>query len=157
MLNVKIKRLNNAAKIPTKAHTSDAAFDLYADIKDEFIPFGENEPIKGIKIYPHETVKIGTGIAMAIPEWYWGAIYARSGLATKQGLRPANAVGVVDASYRGEIIVALHNDSNEVQIVRRGDRIAQFMLCPVFNTNFIETNELDDTDRGATGFGDSGR
>lgn len=157
MLDVKIKRLSNTSIMPTKAHADDAAFDLFADIKNEVILFGETEPIKGIKIYPHETVKIGTGIAMAIPEWYWGAIYARSGLATKQGLRPANAVGVVDSNYRGEIIVALHNDSNEVQIVRHGDRIAQFMICPVFNTNFIETDKLDDTDRGTTGFGDSGR
>lgn len=157
MLDVKIKRLSDTAIIPKKAHCFDAAFDLYADIQEEFVPFGEDMLCKGIKVYPHTTVKIGTGVAMAIPEWYWGAIYARSGLATKRGLRPSNCVGVVDSNYRGEIIVALHNDSDEVQIIKHGDRIAQFMLCPVFDTNFIETNELDETDRGATGFGDSGR
>lgn len=157
MIYVKIKKLTETANIPKKAHASDAAFDLYADIQDEFVPFGGDMLVKGVKIYPHSTVKIGTGLAMEIPEWYWGAIYARSGLATKQGLRPSNCVGVVDASYRGEIIVALHNDSNEVQIVRHGDRIAQFMICPVFDTSFIGADELDNTDRGATGFGSSGR
>lgn len=156
MPNIRIKRLTNTAKIPKKAHVSDAAFDLYADIQDEFIPFNEDEPIKGIKIYPHSTVKIGTGIAMAIPEWYWGAIYARSGLATNQGLRPSNCVGVVDSNYRGEIIVALRNDSNEVRIVKHGDRIAQFMLCHVLETNLFETDKLDKTDRGDGGFGSSG-
>ena len=158
MVNVKIKKLTETAKIPTKAHAEDAAFDLYADIpNDTFIPWGSTEERKGLKILPHTTVKIGTGVAMAIPNGYWGAIYARSGIATKQGLRPANAVGVADSNYRGEIIVALHNDSSETQIIEHGQRIAQFMLAPVIWTEFEETDNLDKTSRGAEGFGDSGK
>ena len=154
---IKIKKLTETAKIPTKNFDSDAAFDLYADIKDTFKPFGTAENEKGVKVMPGQTVKIGTGVAMEIPEWYWGAIYARSGLATKQGLRPANAVGVVDSHYRGEIIVAIHNDSSEVQIIRHGDRIAQFMLAPVIETSFEEVSELSNSDRGEGGFGSSGK
>lgn len=154
---IKIKKLTETAKIPTKNFDSDAAFDLYADIKDTFKPFGTAENEKGVKVMPGQTVKIGTGVAMEIPEWYWGAIYARSGLATKQGLRPANAVGVVDSHYRGEIIVAIHNDSSEVQIIRHGDRIAQFMLAPVIETFFEEVSELSNSDRGEGGFGSSGK
>ena len=158
MVNVKIKKLTETAKIPTKAHAQDAAFDLYADIpNDTFIPWGSIEERNGLKILPHTTVKVGTGVAMAIPNGYWGAIYARSGIATKQGLRPANAVGVVDSSYRGEIIVALHNDSSETQIIEHGQRIAQFMLAPVILTEFEEADNLDETSRGAEGFGDSGK
>lgn len=158
MVNVKIKRLTDTATIPTKAHAEDAAFDLYADIPDDtFVPWGSTEPHRGLKILPHTTAKINTGVAMAIPNGYWGAIYARSGIATKQGLRPANAVGVVDPLYRGPVIVALHNDSAETQIIEHGQRIAQFMLAPVIETQFDETDELDDTSRGATGFGDSGK
>lgn len=156
-INVKIKRLSETAQLPTKAHDSDAAFDLYADIQDTFKPFGSTEDVKGIKIMPGQTVKVSSGVAMEIPEWYWGAVYARSGLATKQGLRPANCVGVIDSHYRGAIIVAIHNDSNEVQIVRHGDRIAQFMLAPVIETSFEEVNELSDSDRGEGGFGSSGK
>lgn len=156
-INVKIKRLSETAQLPTKAHDSDAAFDLYADIQDTFKPFGSTEDVKGIKIMPGQTVKVSSGVAMEIPEWYWGAVYARSGLATKQGLRPANCVGVIDSHYRGPIIVAIHNDSNEVQIVRHGDRIAQFMLAPVIETSFEEVNELSDSDRGEGGFGSSGK
>ena len=158
MVNVKIKKLTETAKIPTKAHAEDAAFDLYADIpNDTFIPWGSTEERNGLKILPHTTIKVGTGVAMAIPNGYWGAIYARSGIATKQGLRPANAVGVVDSSYRGEIIVALHNDSSETQIIEHGQRIAQFMLAPVILTEFEEADNLDETSRGAEGFGDSGK
>ena len=158
MVNVKIKKLTETAKIPTKAHAEDAAFDLYADIpNDTFIPWGSIEERNGLKILPHTTVKVGTGVAMAIPNGYWGAIYARSGIATKQGLRPANAVGVVDSSYRGEIIVALHNDSSETQIIEHGQRIAQFMLASVILTEFEEADNLDETSRGAEGFGDSGK
>ena len=158
MVNVKIKKLTETAKIPTKAHAEDAAFDLYADIpNDTFIPWGSTEERNGLKILPHTTVKVGTGVAMAIPNGYWGAIYARSGIATKQGLRPANAVGVVDSSYRGEIIVALHNDSSETQIIEHGQRIAQFMLAPVILREIEEADNLDETSRGAEGFGDSGK
>lgn len=156
-INVKIKRLSETAQLPTKAHDSDAAFDLYADIEDTFKPFGSTEDVRGLKILPGQTVKISSGVAMEIPEWYWGAIYARSGLATKQGLRPANCVAVIDAHYRGPIAVPIHNDSNEVQIIHHGDRIAQFMLAPVIETSFEEVSELSDSDRGEGGFGSSGK
>ncbi len=93
---IKIKKLTETAKIPTKNFDSDAAFDLYADIQETFVPFGKTaeESEKGLKVMPGQTVKISSGVAMEIPEWYWGAVYARSGLATKQGLRPANCVGM---------------------------------------------------------------
>ena len=158
-INVKIKRLSETAQLPTKAHDSDAAFDLYADIQETYIPFGKTfeESEKGIKVMPGQTVKVSSGVAMEIPEWYWGAVYARSGLATKQGLRPANCVGVIDSHYRGPIIVAIHNDSNNVQIIHHGDRIAQFKLAPVIETKFEEVSELSDSDRGEGGFGSSGK
>lgn len=158
-INVKVKRLSETAQLPTKAHDSDAAFDLYADIQETYIPFGKTieESEKGIKLKPGQTVKVSSGVAMEIPEWYWGAVYARSGLATKQGLRPANCVGVIDSHYRGPIIVAVHNDSNNVQIIHHGDRIAQFMLAPVIEASFEEVEELSDSDRGEGGFGSSGK
>jgi len=156
-INVKIKRLSETAQLPTKAHDSDAAFDLYADIQDTFKPFGSTEDVKGIKVMPGQTVKVHTGFSTEIPIGYWGAIYARSGLATKQGLRPANCVAVIDAEYRGEWLIPLHNDSSDVQIIHHGDRIAQFMLAPVIETSFEEVSELNDSDRGEGGFGSSGK
>mgnify|MGYP002771609201 FL=1 len=158
-INVKIKRLSETAKIPTKAHESDAAFDIYADIQDTFVPFGKSidESEKGIKVMPGQTVKVHTGFSTEIPIGYWGAVYARSGLATKQGLRPANCVAVIDAEYRGEWLIPLHNDSSDVQIIHHGDRIAQFMLAPVIETSFEEVSELNSSDRGEGGFGSSGK
>lgn len=156
-INVKIKRLSETAQLPTKAHDSDAAFDLYADIQDTFKPFGSTEDVKGIKVMPGQTVKVYTGFSTEIPVGYWGAVYARSGLATKQGLRPANCVAVIDAEYRGEWLIPLHNDSSDVQIIHHGDRIAQFMLAPVIETKFEEVSELSDSDRGEGGFGSSGK
>lgn len=156
-INVKIKRLSETAQLPTKAHDSDAAFDLYADIQDTFKPFGSTEDVKGIKVMPGQTVKVHTGFSTEIPIGYWGAIYARSGLATKQGLRPANCVAVIDAEYRGEWLIPLHNDSSDVQIIHHGDRIAQFMLAPVIETSFEEVSELSSSDRGEGGFGSSGK
>lgn len=156
-INVKIKRLSETAQLPTKAHDSDAAFDLYADIQDTFKPFGSTKDVKGIKVMPGQTVKVHTGFSTEIPIGYWGAIYARSGLATKQGLRPANCVAVIDAEYRGEWLIPLHNDSSDVQIIHHGDRIAQFMLAPVIETSFEEVSELSDSDRGEGGFGSSGK
>lgn len=109
-----------------------------------------------IVIRPHETVKIHTGIATNIPHGYWGAIFARSGLATKQGLRPAQGVPVIDEPYTGEWLIPLHNDTDEDKIVHHGDRIAQFMLLPWYETAITEIDELEATDRGAGGFGSSG-
>ena len=145
MTNVKIKKLNDNAKIPTRGSEYAAGYDLYACI---------NEPVV---IYPHETVKIGTGIAIEIPDGYFGAIFARSGLATKKGLRPSNCVGVCDSDYRGEYIVALHNDANELMVVEPNERIAQLVVMPYLPVKFTEVDELSDTERGSGGFGSTGR
>ena len=139
-----IKLLTPTATIPTKGSLAAAGYDLYAD-ETVVIPAGE-------------TRLVHTGIALAIPAHFWGGIYARSGLAAKRGLRPANCVGVIDADYRGEIMVAMHNDSHEVQLISHGDRIAQFVLAPVCEDprGFEVVDELDSTDRGEGGFGSTG-
>lgn len=173
MLNLNIKRLTNTAILPTKAHPQDACFDIYADIPEEEyciekplnmnnlsdIFFNVNnltEQGKGVAIYPHQTVLIPTGFATEIPHGFWGAIFARSGLASKQGLRPAQGVPVIDEPYRGMWKIPLHNDGSEVQIIHHGDRICQFMLLPYFDTTITEVNNLSSTDRGEGGFGSSG-
>ena len=150
MLELKFKRLTDTMTVPTKAHETDACFDLYADTLS-FRSDGE------IHIAPHENVKIPTGFATNIPHGYWAAVFARSGLATKQNLRPANCVAVIDEPYTGEWFIPLHNDSDEVKIIHHGDRIAQFTLLPYYDTRFIEVDELDSTDRGDGGFGSSGK
>lgn len=146
-MNIRTKRLSNNARIPTQGSKYAAGYDLYACMDQCY------EAV----IYPHETFRVGTGIAMAIPEGYFGAIFARSGLATKQGLRPANCVGVVDSDYRGEIVVALHNDSNDPQTCCNGDRIAQLVILPYLPATFVEYDKLDETERGTGGFGHTGR
>lgn len=149
-LALKIQRLTNTTKLPTKAHPTDACFDIYADI-----PASEYDD-GSLTIQPHQTVLIPTGFATEIPHGFWGAIFARSGLASKQGLRPAQGVPVIDESYRGQWMIPLHNDSNEPQIIHHGDRICQFMLLPYFDTTLIEVNNLSETDRGSGGFGSTG-
>ena len=144
-MRIEIKKLNKNAIIPTQAHPGDAGSDLYACLE---------EPIT---IKPHETVKVPTGLSIAVPEGYFGAIFARSGLATKQGLRPANCVGVADSLYRGEYIVALHNDTKEDQIIKPNDRIAQLIIMSFLSVKFKEVEALDDTERGAGGFGSTGK
>lgn len=161
-LNLKFKRLTNTMTIPTKAHPTDTCFDIYADIPNpikmsrcengEMVEYDE-----GISIYPHETVKISTGFATNIPHGYWAAIFARSGLASKNGLRPAQGVPVIDEPYTGEWIIPLHNDTDKAQVIHHGDRIAQFMLLPWYETNLIEVDELDTTDRADGGFGSTGK
>lgn len=143
---IKIKKLNENATIPKRGSDYAAGYDLYActDVKN------------GVKIWGGETYKISTGIAIEIPNGYFGAIFARSGLATKNGLRPANCVGVIDSDYRGEIIVALHNDSVDEYTVKDGERIAQLVIMPYLDVEFIETDILDETDRGSGGFGSTG-
>lgn len=145
-MNIKIKRLTSSAMLPYKATTGAAGFDLYADIDKESAP-----------IYPGETKLIGTGIAVEIPENYFGAIYARSGLASKKGLRPGNCVGVIDSDYRGEIMVGLHNDSTSPKTIGPHERIAQLIIQPYLNVSFTEVTELDETTRGEGGFGSTGR
>lgn len=142
---VRIKKLYEDAQLPHKGSEKAAAYDVYA-----YLPDGP------VTLFPHTTVKIGTGLAMALPEGYFMGVYARSGLATKEGLRPANCVGVCDEDYRGEYIVALHNDSENFRIVTHGERIAQIILQPRIECDFIEVNELDDTERGTGGFGSTG-
>lgn len=141
---VNIKKLRDDAIIPTQGSKYAAGYDLYAAI---------DAPIT---IKSEETVKIGTGLAFELPEGFFAGIFARSGLATKQGLRPANCVGVVDCDYRGEVIVAIHNDSNRNTVIAPGDRIAQMILLPYQSMEFTEVNDLNETDRGDGGFGSSG-
>ena len=147
-MEIAIKKLNEKAQIPTRGSDYAAGYDLYADLG------GEGNIIH---IPPHKTIKINTGIAMAIPTHCFGAIFARSGLATKNGLRPSNCVGVIDSDYRGEIIVALHNDMEIDQIVGHGSRIAQLVIMPFVQAQFYTVSELDETERGAGGFGSTDR
>ena len=153
-----IKLLRKEAQIPTLGSAAAAGYDLYAAIEPQIGPDG-NPYLAGFEIPPHETRMIPTGIAIAIPEGYWGGIYARSGLASKQGLRPANCVGVIDADYRGEIFVALHNDTNNYRYIYNGDRIAQLVFHPTVRPidGFNQVEELDSTDRGSNGFGSTGK
>ena len=144
-MNIRVKKLSPAAQLPTRGSAQAAGYDLYACL-----------PQGGITIAPHTTAKVGTGLAIAVPDGYFGAIFARSGLAAKQGLRPANCVGVADSDYRGEYIVALHNDSEEERTVADGERIAQLVVMPYLSVEFDEVEELEDTARGAGGFGSTG-
>lgn len=140
-----IELLSEFAKVPTRGSEYAAGWDLYS--------------AETAVIEPGETFKVHTDVAMEIPMGYFGGIYARSGLATKHGLRPANCCGIVDSDYRGNIVVALHNDSNTSYTVETGERIAQIIIQP-YNFNILSldvVDKLEDTKRGATGFGDSGK
>lgn len=141
---VTIKRLDPRAKLPAYGSAAAAGADLYA------LTDGP------VTVAPGQTVLIHTGLALAIPQGYVGLVYARSGLATKQGLAPANKVGVIDADYRGELMVSLYNQSKEPRIIACGDRIAQLVITPYLTAQFQEVEELDDTARGSGGFGSTG-
>ena len=158
MLDVKIKRLSDIAIMPTYGSAKAACMDLYANLgfHDAMTVNGLAKKPNFVEIEPHTTVKIGTGFAFQPPEGYCGLIFARSGLATKQGLAPANKVGVCDEDYTGEYIVALHNDTDETQFVHHGDRIAQLMFVPYEQASLIEVDTLDETERGSGGFGSTG-
>lgn len=143
-MNIKYKKLNDLAKVPTRGSESAAGYDLYAATDRE------------VSLFPHTTQLIGVGLAFELPDGYFGAVYARSGLASKKGLRPANCVGVVDSDYRGEVMVALHNDSDHIMTIDVGERIAQLVLMPYVNMTFEEAEELDNTQRGEGGFGSTG-
>lgn len=145
MQKIKVKRMNENAKLPTHGSEYAAGYDLHACTTQM------------ITIPPHSTVKVGTGLAMEIPNEYFGAIFARSGLATKSGLRPANCVGVIDADYRNEIIVSLHNDTDLPRVIEPNERIAQLVILPYLSVDFVLTDELSDTVRGLGGFGSTGR
>lgn len=144
-MKVNVKRLNDLAKIPTRGSEYSAGYDLYAATS------------YAIHIKPHTTVKVGTGLAIEIPHGYFGAIFARSGLATKHGIRPANAVGVVDEDYRGECIVALHNDTDYEMTIEPHERIAQLVVLPYLPIQFNEVEELTETERADKGFGSTGK
>lgn len=144
---MKIMKIYDDTILPTRGSAEAAGYDLYARLKEH----------ETLQILPHQTTKIGTGIAIECPKGYFAGIFARSGLATKQGLRPANCVGVVDSDYRGEIIVAIHNDSDEIRYIENGDRIAQMILIPYIPMTFIETDELSESGRGQDGFGSTGK
>ncbi len=144
-MKINIKKLSENAIVPTYGSLGAAGADLYALLSDT------------LTIKPGETVLVGTGIAMEIPEGFVGLIFARSGLSTKKGLAPANKVGVIDSDYRGEIKVPLYNQSGSVQTIEKGERIAQMVITPFISADFTEVDELDDTLRGAEGFGSTGR
>lgn len=145
MPKISVKKLDKRAVLPKYGSDYAAGADLYA------VTDGE------VTFQPNETKLIRTGLAMEIPEGYAGLIYARSGLASKRGLAPANKVGVVDADYRGEVMVALHNHSDKVQTIESGERIAQLVVAPFLKVEYEETDELSSTVRGAGGFGSTGK
>ncbi len=145
MALIKVKKLDEKAIIPTYGTEFSAGADLYA------------LPGESVVIEPHKTVMVHTGLSMEIPEGYAGLIFARSGLASKRGLAPANKVGVVDPDYRGEFMVALHNHTDEVREVEGGERIAQLVIVPFLTASFVEADELSETVRGAGGFGSTGK
>lgn len=145
-MEIKIKKLKDNATLPSRGSAAAAGYDLYACLEND-----------SVEIAPHTTVKIGTGLSIAVPDGYFGAIFARSGLAAKENLRPANCVGVADSDYRGEYIVALHNDGEVTRTVKNGDRIAQLVIMPFLSVEFNEVDELDETQRGAGGFGSTGK
>ncbi len=143
--SVRIKKLDEKATIPTYGSEFAAGADLYACL---------DAPLT---INPHETILVHTGVAMEIPTGFAGLIYARSGIASKRGLAPANKVGVVDSDYRGEVMVALHNHSAIPQTIENGERIAQLVIAPYVVADFVVSDELDDTERGSGGFGSTGK
>lgn len=142
---VRVKILKEGAKLPAYGSAQAAGADLYACLQ------------AAVTIAPGETVFVPTGIALEVPVGCAGLIYARSGMACKRGLAPANKVGVVDSDYRGEIMVALHNHGSESQTVENGERVAQFLITPVRMPVYTAVEELSDTDRNQGGFGSTGR
>ncbi len=145
MLEIKIKKLNEMAKLPTYGTSYSAGADLYALLEGN------------IEINPGETYLVHTGIAIEIPDGYVGLVFARSGLATKQGLAPSNKVGVIDSDYRGEIMVSLYNHSNETRKIEPGERIAQLVIVPYITASWNLVDELTDTERAKGGFGSTGK
>ena len=143
--DLRIKKLRDNAQMPTYGSEYAAGADMYAALDE------------AVTIDPGETKFIPTGLAFEIPEGYAGFVHARSGLASKRGLAPANKVGVIDADYRGEVMVALHNHGKESQTVEAGERVAQMIIAPFVAVNYVFSDELDETVRGEGGFGSTGR
>lgn len=146
-IRIKVKKLYDDSIIPTYGSEKAGCADLYAHLID----------CDKVVIDPHTTVKIGTGVAFELPDGFAGLIYARSGLSTKEGLRPANCVGFADCDFRGEYIVALHNDSDEPRVVEQGQRIAQVAFVNYHQAKFEEVENLTETNRGSDGFGSTGK
>ena len=144
-MKVNIKKLHEDSIIPTRGSVDSAGHDLYAYLEEE-----------KLEINPGETKLIGTGISVEVPKGYFAGLFARSGIATKRGLRPANCVGVVDSDYRGEVKVPLYNDSKEVQFIEKNERIAQIVILPYLDVDFNETDNLSESDRDQGGFGSTG-
>ena len=144
MNGIRVKKLKENAILPTYGSAEAAGADLYACLENAIV------------IQPGETVFVPTGLAMEIPKGYAGLIYARSGLACKRGLAPANKVGVIDSDYRGQVVVVLHNHGTEPQTVEQGERIAQLIITPVLTPAYEEVKELSSSQRGAGGFGSTG-
>ena len=145
MKSIRVKILKQGAKLPTYGTAEAAGADLYACLDASVV------------IEPGCTAFIPTGLAMEIPRGYAGLAYARSGLACKQDLAPANKVGVIDSDYRGEFMIALHNHGSQTRTVNHGDRIAQLVITPVFTPGFMEVEALSGTRRGIGGFGSTGK
>ena len=143
-MQIKVKKQSPTAQLPTRGSSAAAGYDLYADLEKEAV------------IAPHETLMVSTGISLEIPEGYFGAVFARSGLAARESLRPANCVGVIDADYRGICMVALHNDSSQPRTITPQERIAQLVILPFLQAEFLEAEQLGETVRGAGGFGSTG-
>ena len=145
-MELSVKKLRPEAKLPTRGSAQAAGYDLYACLD------GERREIP-----PHATAAIPTGLCIAVPDGYFAAVFARSGLAAKEGLRPANCVGVCDSDYRGEYLVMLHNDTEQTRTIASGDRVAQLVVTPYLTGRFYEAEDLSPTQRGAGGFGSTGR
>ena len=144
-MKIKVKRVSPTAVLPSHGSSLAAGYDLYADISEE------------CRIAPHETKVIDTGLQFELPDGYFAGIFARSGIATREGLRPANCVGICDSDYRGNYMVPIHNDSEEVRTVTVHEKIAQMIVMPYLPLEFEETEDLSDTVRGEGGFGSTGK
>lgn len=142
---VQIKKLSETAVVPMRGSRQAAGYDLCADIKEPLV------------LAAGEAAKVDTGLAIAVPEGYFGGVFARSGLSTKKGLRPANCVGVIDSDYRGPVMVPLYNDAAVERVIEPGERIAQLIVLPYLAVDFEEVEELDETERGENGFGSTGK
>ncbi|MBQ9412522.1 MAG: dUTP diphosphatase [Oscillospiraceae bacterium] len=144
-MRIRLKKLRSDASLPTAGSPGAAGWDLRACLDGP------------VEIPPGQTVRVGTGLAIAVPEGYFGAVFARSGLSVNEGLRLANCVGVCDSDYRGEYIIPLYNDSSQPQTVSPGERIAQLVILPCPSVSFEEADTLPETLRGASGFGSTGK
>lgn len=142
---IKMKRVNDLAVAPVRGSSHAAGYDLFAAIPERLV------------VEPHTTVKVDTGLQFELPEGYFAGIFARSGIATREGLRPANCVGVCDSDYRGNYIVSIHNDSDTARVIMPGEKIAQMIVMPYLSLEFEEADILSGTERGSGGFGSTGK